>query len=245
MVERPMSGTLPTAADKPRYVASMFGRIAGRYDLMNSLMTGGLDRGWRVRVAEEVQSALERRGLGANAQARVLDVGTGTGRLSVTLERTLPRATVVGVDFSDPMLRAAPAGLKLGRADAIRLPFADASFDAAVSAFLMRNLADAEQGIAESIRVLRPGGTLVILETTPGPPGLLRAPYRLYFRWLVPVLGGLIAGDPSAYTYLPESTLAFLEPARLADLLRRHGLTEVRTIRLAVGTVALTIGRRA
>ena len=238
-----MSGILPGVAEKPRYVSEMFGRIAARYDLMNSLMTAGLDRRWRQRVAEETVGAMRSRATPGRAP-RVLDVGTGTGKLAATIQRAAPEASVVGVDFAAPMLRAARESLAGAQADGLRLPFADMSFDAVVSAFVVRNLADAEAGIVESIRVLRPHGRLVILETTPGPPGLLRAPYRLYFRWLVPLIGGLIAGDPRAYTYLPESTLAFFEPAHLANILRRHDLVDVQSTPLALGAVAITAGTR-
>jgi demethylmenaquinone methyltransferase/2-methoxy-6-polyprenyl-1,4-benzoquinol methylase len=174
----------------------------------------------------------------------VLDVGTGTGKLAGAILEAAPGAHVVGVDFTDSMLRVAPRHLLLAGADALQLPFADGQFDAVVSAFVVRNLADVAGGIAEQVRVLRPGGELVALETTPGPSGLLRPLFRLYFRYLVPRLGRLIAGDPSAYTYLPESTLAFLEPTRLAELLRTCGLHEVQVRRLALGSVALTLGRK-
>jgi demethylmenaquinone methyltransferase/2-methoxy-6-polyprenyl-1,4-benzoquinol methylase len=126
----------------------------------------------------------------------------------------------------------------------LKLPFADGEFDAVVSAFVMRNLADVRAGIAEQARVLRPGGQLVVMETTPGPPNLWRPLFHLYFRRLVPLLGQLIAGDESAYTYLPESTLAFLEPDRLAAVLRENGLVEVRVRRLALGSVAVTSARK-
>jgi demethylmenaquinone methyltransferase/2-methoxy-6-polyprenyl-1,4-benzoquinol methylase len=226
---------LPPVADKPRYVAAMFGRIAGRYDLMNSIMTGGMDRGWRRVVAREVDQS---------GPTSVLDVGTGTGKLAQAIQAVSPAVRVTGVDFTFGMLRAAPPGLSLAAADALRLPFAASQFDAIVSAFVVRNLADVPHGLTEQVRVLRPGGRLVVLETTPGPPGLLRPLYRLYFRHIVPLLGRLIAGDGSAYTYLPESTLAFLEPGRLADLLRQHGLEEVTIRRLALGCVAVISARK-
>ena len=174
----------------------------------------------------------------------MLDVGTGTGKLAQVIQEAAPAARVVGVDFTYGMLRVAPRWLRLAAADALRLPFSDGEFDAIVSAFVVRNLADVPQGVTEQVRVLRQGGRLVVLETTPGPPGLLRPLYRWFFRRLVPLLGRLIAGDGSAYTYLPESTLAFLEPARLADLLRQHGLVDVTVRRLALGCVAVTSGRK-
>ena len=228
---------LPTTSEKPRYVAAMFGRIARRYDVMNTLMTGGQDARWRTLVARTLD--------GLAAGARVLDVGTGTGRLAQALVSRKASAQVTAVDFTLPMLLRAPRNLALAAADALVLPFADGQFDAVVSGFVVRNLADVEAGIAEQVRVLRPGGTLIILETTPGPawPPLAWL-YRLYFRRLVPFVGGLIAGDASAYTYLPESTLRFTEPERLGDVLRANGLLDVRIRRLSFGCVAITTGRK-
>jgi demethylmenaquinone methyltransferase/2-methoxy-6-polyprenyl-1,4-benzoquinol methylase len=222
---------LPSQAEKPRYVAAMFGRIARRYDLMNTLITVGRDGAWRAAVAAEVP---------ANA-VRVLDVGTGTGKLAQAVSQKRPRAEVVGVDFAVPMLLAGEPP-RATAADALALPFADATFDAVVSAFVVRNLADVQRGLAEQARVLRPGGRLVVLEITPGPEAPLRSLFRVYFRGLVPWLGGLIAGDAAAYTYLPTSAAAFLEPERLADELRGLGLSRVEVRRLALGSVAIVAG---
>jgi demethylmenaquinone methyltransferase / 2-methoxy-6-polyprenyl-1,4-benzoquinol methylase len=224
---------LPTPAEKPRYVAAMFGRIARRYDVMNTLMTLGQDEAWRAAVAEEVPATAR----------RVLDVGTGTGKLAQAISRERPLAEGVGVDFAVPMLLAGKPP-RATAADALALPFADGTFDAVVSAFVVRNLADVKRGLAEQARVLKPGGRLVILEITPGPRPPLRGLFRLYFRGLVPWLGGLIAGDAAAYTYLPTSAAAFLEPERLADVLRGLGLSQVEVRRLAVGSVAIVAGTR-
>jgi demethylmenaquinone methyltransferase/2-methoxy-6-polyprenyl-1,4-benzoquinol methylase len=228
------SRTLPTASEKPRFVAAMFARIARRYDLMNSVMTAGQDARWRRMLAEAV--------LGTTSPVgSILDVGTGTGKLAEAIQHAAPRAHVVGVDFAEPMLRASSTKLRLAAADALLLPFADAHFDVVVSAFVVRNLADVTQGIAEQTRVLKRGGRLAVLETTPGPKGILRPFFRLYFRQIVPLLGRLIAGDSSAYTYLPESTLAFVEPTRLAELLRHSGLVDISVRRLMFGCVAMTL----
>src|SRR6476620_9987360 len=140
---------LPSVDEKPRYVADMFGRIAQRYELMNTLMTGGMDRGWRTATAEAAGGGL------------VLEVGTGTGRLAGAIRERSPAARVVGADFALGMLRAGDRTLDFVQADGLRLPFADDTFDAVTSAFVVRNLADTARGIAEQARVLRPGGRLV------------------------------------------------------------------------------------
>ncbi len=223
---------LPSVSAKSRFVSAMFGRIAQRYDLMNTIMTLGQDEVWRRAVARAI-----------GTPNTILDVGTGTAKLARALALRHPGARVVGVDFSEPMLRASSRSVPLVAADALHLPFADASFDAVTSAFLVRNLADLRRGLAEQARVLQPGGRLAILETTPGPRGLLRPLATMYFRGVVPLLGRVIAGDAAAYTYLPASSAAFAEPESLADVLRRTGFTSVEVRRLALGSVALVSAR--
>ena len=224
---------LPGPGEKAHYVAAMFGRIAARYDLMNTLMTLGQDARWRRVLAD----ALPRTGL-------VLDLGTGTGRLAQAIADRDPRVRLVAADFTLRMLQVAPAELRRVAADAQQLPFRDGQFEAVASGFLVRNLADIDRGLREQMRVLKSGGTLAILETTPGPTGPLRHLYRLYFRSIVPLIGAVVAGDASAYTYLPESTLAFLEPSRLAAELRAHGFQAVRTVPLMLGCVAVTVATK-
>ena len=223
----------------------MFGRIAHRYDLMNTLMSLGMDAGWRRAAADAAQSP--RRG-------RVLDVGTGTGKLALAVAESMQEGRVVGVDFAEPMLRTARVSLQsdlhgrrimLSAADALRLPFPDEAFDAVVSAFVVRNLADVAAGMAEQARVLRTGGRLVVLEITPGPSSLIRPFFRMYFRGLVPLMGQLVAGDSQAYTYLPESAAVFLQPESVAASLHAAGLVDITITRLGLGSVAITAARKA
>jgi demethylmenaquinone methyltransferase/2-methoxy-6-polyprenyl-1,4-benzoquinol methylase len=221
----------------------MFGRIAGRYDLMNSLMTAGLDRGWRsaaVQAAAPPPSGL------------VLDVGTGTARLAAVLARVMPAGLVVGLDFAEPMLQAGQRWLwatdqgeqvVLVVGDALALPFADATFDCLTSAFAVRNLADLEHGMREQVRVVKPGGRVVCLELTWPRSAPLQAGLRAYGRYALPLLGRLIAGDAAAYRYLPASIELFPPPERLAAIMLRCGLSGVRWRRLGFGTVALHVGQ--
>ena len=233
---------IPSGAERRHYVNAMFGRIARRYDLMNTLMTLGLDRGWRDAAARAATPP---------TNGLALDVGTGTGKLALRLARAMPRGYVVGADFTRPMLRAGQPGLRrrpegcrvvFVAADALSLPFPNDTFDCVVSAFTVRNLADVGEGFREQARVAKPGGRVVCLElTTPADPLFARL-FRVYFRGLVPRIGGLVAGDKRAYTYLPESVAEFPGPRPLAAAMRAAGLERVRFRRLGLGTVALHVG---
>jgi demethylmenaquinone methyltransferase/2-methoxy-6-polyprenyl-1,4-benzoquinol methylase len=223
-------------------VRGMFDRIAGVYDLMNSAMTAGLHHEWRQR-------AVERAEVGPGADA--LDVCCGTGDLALELRRRIgPDGRVVGCDFSEPMLELArrksgdeSLPVEFGWADALELPYGDASFDAVTIGFGARNLANLERGIAEMTRVLRPGGRLVILEISRPQRQPLAGFYSLWFDRLVPVLGQL-AGDPEAYSYLPDSVRTFPDPERLAGMLDEAGLTQIRWLLLAGGIVAIHSGSK-
>jgi demethylmenaquinone methyltransferase/2-methoxy-6-polyprenyl-1,4-benzoquinol methylase len=219
----------------------MFGRIARRYDLMNTLMTAGLDRGWRVAAARAASSPPD--GL-------ALDVGTGTARLGAVLASGMSRGRVIGVDFALPMLQAGQVWLwhrevgevALVAADGLALPFRDSQFDCATSAFSVRNLADLDSGFREQARVLKPGGRVVCLELAWPLSPLMQPLFRLYFGQLVPLLGQLIARDRAAYSYLPASVRAFPAPAELASIMCRAGLVDVRWRRMGLGTVTLHVG---
>jgi demethylmenaquinone methyltransferase/2-methoxy-6-polyprenyl-1,4-benzoquinol methylase len=228
--------------DKASQVQAMFARIAPRYDLMNRLMTGGRDQAWRRAAA---RAAAPPRG------ALALDLATGTGNLAYALLTEAGVRAVVGVDFVEGMLRlgrakAQAAGERRVRflaGDALALPFADASFGCVASAFLLRNLADLRAGLAEMRRVTAPGGSVVALEITqPTVPGWRQA-FRLYFHHVVPAIGGLIARNRDAYTYLPQSVDRFVTPGELARLMEEVGLRDVRVRRVGLGTVTIHVGR--
>jgi len=225
-------------------VRTMFDRIAGIYDLLNTVMTVGLHHRWRARAADEAR-------LGAGDSA--LDVCCGTGDLALELSRRVgPAGQVVGCDFSEEMLRlaqqkaSARSGAEAVRwewADTLELPYESASFDAATVGFGARNLADLGAGIAEMARVLRPGGRLVILEiTTPQRPPLSTF-FSLWFDRLVQLLGTL-AGDRDAYSYLPDSVKRYPLPEGVAALMADRGLESIRYSILAGGIISLHSGTR-
>ena len=213
-------------------VRRMFDRIAPVYDLMNRVMTAGLDRRWRQATIEQV----------VRPGDRVLDACCGTGDLAVAAQRG-GAAIVVGLDFAERMLERArrkePA-IEWVRGDVLALPFDDGSFDAATVGFGVRNVDDLEAGLQELRRVLRPGGRLGILEITT-PRGVLAPFYRLWFDRVIPLLGKVLPGG-DAYTYLPASVRRFPTPEDLAALLRRCGFAGVRFRVFAGGIVALHVG---
>jgi demethylmenaquinone methyltransferase/2-methoxy-6-polyprenyl-1,4-benzoquinol methylase len=222
------SGTL-----EPEAVRGMFDRIAPVYDVMNRVMTAGLDQRWRRLAAAEVVWPGD----------RVLDACCGTGDLAVECERRGGR--VVGLDFSEPMLaraRKKSGAIEWVQGDALALPFENGAFDAATIGFGVRNLADLEGGLRELARILRPGGKLAVLEIT-RPRGLLKPFFRLWFDVLVPLAGRVLPGG-KAYTYLPASVRRFPGPDDLSALLERAGFEDVRYRLLGGGSVALHVAGR-
>jgi demethylmenaquinone methyltransferase/2-methoxy-6-polyprenyl-1,4-benzoquinol methylase len=224
---------------QPSDVAAMFDRTAERYDLLNSLMTGGQDRRWRGAV---------RKALDLRDGELVLDLAAGTGTSSVPFAESGARC--VACDFSLGMLRvgtrrngdrAGTLGFVAG--DALRLPFADGSFDAVTISFGLRNVADTGQALREMLRVTRPGGRLLVCEVSSPPNRLLALGHRLHLRYGLPLLAK-VSSNPDSYTYLAESTLAWPDQAALAGLLRDAGWEAVRWRDLTFGVVALHHARR-
>jgi demethylmenaquinone methyltransferase / 2-methoxy-6-polyprenyl-1,4-benzoquinol methylase len=251
----PVRGTRPegarTEADAAKKVREMFTRIAPNYDLLNHLLSLQLDHLWRSRVAKSLRPIF------SHSTPRVLDLCCGTGDLAIALAARY-RAQVIGADFAHAMLIRAnkkneslksPALARLRRikfieADALCLPFADSSFDLVTSAFGFRNLVNYEAGLREMQRILKPGGTLAILEFTEPPDNFLGVLCRWYSRNVLPGIGGLISGDRSAYTYLPKSVSRFFRPLELASCMNAVGYQSVEYHIWTLGMVAFHTGVR-
>lgn len=219
----------------------MFGTIAGRYDVLNHLLSGNVDKRWRKLVAKRLNAKL------AGPESLILDVACGTGDLSLTLfENT--RARVVATDFCRPMLSIAASKVRgeinLIEGDALRLPFRDGTFDAVTIAFGLRNLASVAGGLSELQRILKPNGWLAVLEFSRPTNAILRPLFGLYFRRILPLMGGVISGSLSAYTYLPASVSKFPDQEQLALLMTESGFDQVSFENLTGGIAALHLGRR-
>lgn len=215
----------------------MFDRIARRYDLVNTVLSGGTDGGWRRRAARIT-------GLGAGGSA--LDVACGSGKLTAELARIAgPSGKVVGLDFSPQMLEVARRdhpSIEFTEGDALNLPFDDAAFDASTIAFGLRNLADPIRGLREMWRVINAGGRAVVLEFVRPPKGPVGGAYRLYLRTLLPAIGGALSGQPRAYRYLSDTVDSYRTPEELEAMARAAGWTDMRFITLAMGTVGILSG---
>lgn len=226
----------------------MFGDIAPTYDLLNRLLSLGIDRGWRRAGVRLLLEALRGR-----EEGRLLDLATGTADVALEIRRQLGsrrQVRVAGADFALPMLVRAKekverrrAGVGLFQADALALPFPSGSFDGVIIVFGLRNLEDRAAGLAEMARVLRPGGRLVILEFG-NPPGLFGMIFRLYFRFLLPAVGRLVSGHPTAYRYLPETVSEFPPPEALSEMIRGAGFGSVTARLLTGGIIELHSGVR-
>jgi len=219
----------------------MFSGIAKRYDLLNHLLSGNVDKRWRRIVAERVREKI------SSSRARVLDVACGTGDLSLALFE-ITGARVVGTDFCRPMLEIAAQKsshpIPWIEGDALHLPFHDGSFEAVTIAFGLRNLANFEQGLAELRRVLTPGGWAAVLEFSRPTNAMLRPVFGLYFTKVLPLMGGFISGSHYAYSYLPASVEKFPDQQQLSLLMQRAGFDRVQFENLTGGIAALHMGRR-
>lgn len=228
---------------KRAYVQQMFSDIAPRYDLLNHILSLNIDRGWRVK-------ALRALAWRSCAEGTYLDVCAGTLDVGAMLTKQQGfGGFVIGADFAVPMLRyglgkAAPTVLAPVGADVQALPLADASVDGAIVAFGIRNVADLQAGLCEIVRVLRPGGRLVILEFSTPSSTLVRAGYHAYFHHVLPRIGRLVSGHPSAYSYLPMSVAQFPTGDDLAERMRDAGFTTVTWQPLTLGIAAIHVGQR-
>jgi demethylmenaquinone methyltransferase/2-methoxy-6-polyprenyl-1,4-benzoquinol methylase len=210
----------------------MFDRISTRYDLVNRVMTFGMDVGWRRRAVRELRLP---------GGALVADLACGTGDLCDELLTGGYRA--VGFDFSHGMLRNAGTSAPLVEADALRLPLSDGGVDGATCGFALRNVTEVTALFAETARVLRPGGRVAFLETSEPEGRLLRAGHAVYFKRIVPLIGGALS-DRDAYRYLPRSMAYLPEPARLLSMLADAGFAGVERIALGGGVAQLLVGTR-
>ncbi|MDZ7638975.1 MAG: bifunctional demethylmenaquinone methyltransferase/2-methoxy-6-polyprenyl-1,4-benzoquinol methylase UbiE [Bryobacterales bacterium] len=248
MSAKPAHGSTPEGAESEReaarWVQQMFGQVAPRYDLLNHVLSLNIDKRWRAHTVRKLAPILRQ------PAARAMDLCCGTGDLLVAMEREAGRP-LLGSDFCFPMLTAASA--KIGRlglsstlfdADGLELPLAAESLDLITIAFGFRNFSNYRRGLAELRRVLRPGGTLAILEFSQPPNRLFRAFYGFYSTQVLPRIGGLVSGSSAAYSYLPASVRKFPGAPELREWILEEGFQEVEFDYLSFGIAALHTARK-
>lgn len=222
-------------------VQKMFDAIAGRYDLMNRVMTLGQDQRWRRFVVQKAADP---------GKGWALDLATGTGDIAALMQQSYPEARVVGADFSRNMLeearkRFSNSHIHWQACDANALPFADNSFESVTFGYLLRNVDDSLRVLQEVRRVLRPGGRVVCLDTTPPARNMLLPFVRFYFRFGIPFMGRLIAQDEAAYSYLTGSTMDFHTAEELALLFQKAGFSEIGFRKFMLGTIGIHWGKKS
>ena len=224
-----------TGKERADRVQKMFSKIAGRYDLMNRLMTAGQDIRWRKEVIAHAQ---------LEAGDSLLDLGTGTGDIAREALRQQPASSALAADFTLEMMLAGKkhGALNWSAADALNLPFSNQRFDAVVSGFLMRNVTDVMRALSEQKRVLKPGGRIVILDTTRPRKNLLTPFINIHLNYIIPTLGQILTGERDAYTYLPDSTKGFLSAEELATKMQEAGFKDINFSVKMFGTVAIHWG---
>ena len=231
-----------TGKERGEYVQDMFTRIAPRYDLMNRLMTAGQDIQWRKQVIQQAK---------LKPKSRLLDLGAGTGDLAREALAQYPDTKVTAADFTLEMMRVGQrqsleqgknGSLPWSAADALSLPFRDRTFDAIVSGFLMRNVGDIQQALKEQYRTLKPGGRIVILDTTKPKRNLFSPLIWLHMHLVIPLLGGMISGFKDAYNYLPDSTEGFVTAKELAVRMAAVGFKQINFERHMFDTIAIHWG---
>lgn len=242
MTNKTVKPYLNEPGSKKEQVTQMFNRISGSYDLLNRMLSLGIDVRWRKVLVGKLRLA---------QPSRVLDVATGTADLALAIAEALPAAHVTGLDIAEEMLvigrtkiekRGLANRIQLETGDAERLPYPDGSFDAITVAFGVRNFEDLGQGLGEMYRVLKPGGRLFVLEFSQPKGWLFRPIFQLYFKYLLPLVGRLTSKDARAYQYLFESVQAFPEGETFLELMRNKGFEQTGWTSLTFGTCAIYEG---
>jgi demethylmenaquinone methyltransferase/2-methoxy-6-polyprenyl-1,4-benzoquinol methylase len=232
------------AMGKHQAVRAMFAEIAPTYDRLNHWLSVNIDKRWRRLVGSKLSDVL------ARPEVQVLDLCCGTADLTLELAAQAPHARIIGCDFCHPMLVLGrdkiptQSQARLIEGDALRLPFADGSFDAVTNAFGLRNLENVASGLREIQRVLKPGGRVAILEFSHPIIPLLREVFNFYFTKILPRIGALVSGSRQAYTYLPASVSQFPDQQRLAGMMYDAGFVDVKYLNLSAGIVALHLGTK-